>query len=226
MITDDQVDEAARGDLVVDESFTLGFECEVISGEGNGEAFIRLNMTEIVREGAGFREFDITHQTIYSIPAKVFPNKEARQEWAGKVMDAFREKLSYTTIAEAGLLLADSSNYFLDLMGYDRTPKKEMVEQHLVATRKRVSGFLGARGQRSPWSKAELELAMRRTLATLKKENPSLRAPTLDQVADVLRVMEDGKYKDKAPVSGEALGALLRRFKIDWQKLKPTLKQD
>ena len=158
----------------------------------------------------------------YSAPAGTFAEEGTADKWEEKVRAAFARRLVETMMFEASAHLADAGNYYLDEMGLDRAPvpRKELVEMHVNETRKRVSAYLGVKGQRSHWTGPELERAVRAMLSGITNS----QARTLDNVAAALR--KNDHYKKKAPASGEALGVLLKRFKLKWRDLKREAKSD
>lgn len=153
----------------------------------------------------------------YDVPPGTFDDDETRAEWETKARTFFTRRLVETMIYEASAHLADAGNFYLDEMGIDPAPvpRKELVEIHLNQTRARVSHYLGVKGQRSRWTRAELRRAV---LAALSSGGPH----TLAAVARQLQ----RSHARKAPASGEALGVLLKRFKLSWKELKAGEKTD
>jgi hypothetical protein len=200
-----------RGEIVLLDSFPLAFNCELEAVNERGEIIvtIRLDVTEPApRYAMGGKGGGSFH-----VPARVFRDQAQRNEWISRTLARLQMDIAGAMMHEAMLLLIDSGNYHLDFMGVDPEPttKNELVKIHLNETEQRVRKFLGAKGQRSQWTRAELERAVTTARRSLGKPNA-----TLDEVAEVLR----RTHPKKGPASGEALGATLRRFKINWKGIK------
>ena len=148
-----------------------------------------------------------------TIPASAARDPAKREEWFSETADSVGRTLAWALRHEAFLHFQDAGNFFLDKIGIDPNPatRSELVELHVNETRARVSNFLKAKGTRSRWTKTELERDVTNALRALRGKHP-----TLDAVAEILRK----EKKEKGPVSGAALGALLKRFGLSWRKLK------
>lgn len=201
-----------HGEVIREETFQLEFSCVLRVTEREGQVALSLHL-EPTKGVPGVMTAHGGHNAILTVPASVFGDKATRAEWVNKSLARLKRYLVYTMMHEAALLNGDAGNYYLDFMGIDPEPttKKELVKIHLNETEKRVAAFMGARGQRSQWTRAELE----RAVSTARR---SIKGPrvTLDDVAEALRRM----HPHKAPASGEALGTMLRRFKIKWKGIK------
>jgi hypothetical protein len=153
------------------------------------------------------------HAGTLTFPSRGFPDAESRTEWIQKAFSLFTVYLGHALTHEAFLLFVDAGNLAAETMGFDTDPvgRNELVKIHLKQTEQRVSNFMRARGQRSKWTAAGLERAVRAALRSLPRKSRGL-----DEVAAALRET----YPKQAPVSGPALGKMLERFGIDWMKIK------
>lgn len=204
-----------QGEINSQESFSIAYKLTlgaVSTDDGRVSLFLDFGV-EQEAPGVLPPPFELISHSFLTVPANIFPDDALRDEWINKSLAGFKRCITITISEELRLALGDAGNYYLDLMGIDPEPttKKEMVRIHTNETEKRVAGIVGARGQRSKWTRAELERAVTTARRSLKKPNA-----TLDEVAAVLRKT----HAKKAPASGEALGVLLRRFKISWKGVK------
>jgi hypothetical protein len=204
--------EEGGGERISEESFPLVFNCELSAVEHGGEVTIVCRI-EAEKEPPGALRMIGGNVMHYIVPTSIFRDRDARAEYLDSTLRRFKHHLAGWLMQEAGLLLMDTGNYYLDSMGIDPEPttKKELVKIHLNETEKRVANYLGVKGQRAKWTTAELERAVANARRSLKKPNA-----TLDEVADVLR----RTHPQKAPASGEALGVMLRRHRIKWKGIK------
>lgn len=206
-------------EVITEERFQIAFDCILSATEHNGEVSLNLNI-DVAQEVPGIIRMSRGRIAMLTAPANVFPSRAARAEWVNKSLARLKRFLTETMVHEATLLNGDAGNYYLDFLGLDPEPtsKKELVRIHTNETEKRVAAFMGAKGQRSKWTRAELERAVTTARRSLKKPHA-----TLDEVAEVLR----RTHPLKAPASGEALGTLMRRLGVDWKGIKkPTVQED
>jgi len=195
------------------EKFTLCFEVEIhgdpqLDDHAGMSIFVDNKNEGIEGLGKERRQFS---RIVF--PPDGFPDQEARDEWAHKAAATFKAVVGSVMLDEMYLLFVDSANYHAETMGFDTNPvgRKELVKIHVKETERRVSVFMGAKGQRSKWTRAGLERAVRHALRTLPRGKRKL-----EHVAAALRK----SHPSQGPVSGEALGAMLRRHKIPWKNLK------
>lgn len=147
------------------------------------------------------------------VPTTAFKTKEEWAEYIMRVETNFRTYVHLAMAAEALQTFHDAGESAFTDMGLTPgalTPK-EILGIHVNATKNRVAKIVGAKGRRSKWTRAELERDVRSAMRALKRGDRNL-----SNVADVLRA----RKPDKAPVSGEALGVLLKRFRIPWKDIK------
>lgn len=149
----------------------------------------------------------------YHVPPGAISDDKTAGAWMAGAAKFFWSGLIETIMFEASAHLADAANYYLDEMGLDPAPvkRKELVEMHINETRKRVSAYLNARGNRSKWTRRELERAIRGALAALPKQRRTQ--------AEVVKKLKD-THARKAPPSVPALKQLVARHSLDWRTLK------
>lgn len=140
------------------------------------------------------------------------PTDEQLAAWAQEVFDRASAGLPVLLAAIAIEYLHGVSHLLQATEHPDDWDAEEVIQNHLKQIEYYLRSLLEAkRGKRSKWTGVELERAVRRALIPLPA-----RERKLDKVAEKLREI----YPDRAPVSGEALGALLKRFKLSWREIK------
>ncbi len=153
------------------------------------------------------------HTGVMKIPAAIFKNEEELRTWFHTSFHTFSTSVIHTILHEALLRFGDVANGTLDTQNIEPSDRKELVNNHVRETTKRVREELkiSEHGHYSPWTKYKLTNAVRRSLRALPKSER-----TYDNVANLLK----DSHGDKAPASGESLRQLMRRFEVDWKTLK------
>src|ERR671913_406154 len=142
--------------------FSLTFEVVVQSGNPEGDP------AELVLDinPSGYKSLLPRQTFTMQLPARGFPDVAAREEWASKTATAFRKRVPGALVHEMYLLFMDTANFYGVDLGYDTAPvgRNELVKIHLGATEQRVRAYMKAKGQRSKWTAAGLERAVRHAL--------------------------------------------------------------
>jgi hypothetical protein len=156
---------------------------------------------------------DFTPGNFIKHPFRPEPTDEQLAAWAQQVFDKASAGLPVLLAAVAIEYLEGVAHLLQATDHPDDWDEEEVIKDHLKQIEYYLRSLLEAtkRGKRSRWTSKELERAVRRALIGLPT-----RERKLDKVAEKLREI----YPDRAPVSGEALGVLLKRFKLSWRKMK------
>jgi hypothetical protein len=156
---------------------------------------------------------DYTPGNFIKSPFRPEPTDEQLAAWAQQVFDRASAGLPVLLSAIAIEYLQGVAHLLQATGHFDDWDEEEVIQDHLKRIEYYLRSLLEApkRGKRSKWTARELERAVRRAVLSLPVPERKL-----DKVAEKLREI----YPDRAPVSGEALGALLKRFKLSWRKIK------
>lgn len=156
---------------------------------------------------------DFTPAIFAKSPFRPEPTDEQLATWAQQVFDKASAGLP-VLLAAVAIEYLEGVAHLLQATGHpDDWDEEEVIQDHLKQIEYYLRSLLEApkRGKRSKWTSKELERTVRRALTKLPT-----RERTLNNVAAKLREIEP----KRAPVSGEALGVLLKRFKLSWRKIK------
>ncbi len=150
---------------------------------------------------------------IHTRPRKPEPTDEDLAAWAQQVFDRASSGLP-VLLSSIVIGYLEGVAHLLEETGHpDDYAEEEVIQDQLTQIENYLRGLLESpkRGKRSKWTRFRIERAVQRALKNMK-----VKDRTLDNVAAILR----NKHPESAPVSGEALGALLKRFEISWRKIK------
>ncbi len=153
------------------------------------------------------------HTGVIKIPAAIFKNEEQLRTWFHTAFNTYNTSVIHAVLHEALLRFGDVANETLDTQKIEHSDRKELVNNHIRETTKRIREELkiSEHGHYSPWTKYKLTNAVRRSLRALPKSER-----TYGNVASLLK----NTHGEQAPASGESLRQLMRRFEVDWKTLK------
>ncbi len=183
------------------------------------EVKVIISQTTLLKVAAGgrtIREDRDSREGSMPLPIWMFQDEEALRDFWKRVRGTFYETLPETLMLAAADHVQLITQYILAETHPEEIALKEYIDERANYRKRELKRILklSVVGNFSAWSRTELARAVRSAIVRLKKDLSS--KVTLDTVADKLKET----HGEIAPKNGEALGALLKRNKLDWMKIK------
>lgn len=179
----------------------------------NGKVQVTLTISAITRISYNGEIDETKHSRPHFSAVISMPSKEAAQAWVRRVSSTFLEELHEPLMIAAYDHLGIVGNFLLNEMGIESVDVAAYIDEQAKfrARDTKRSLELSLVGKFSPWTKTDLERALRQVLLPLPKEKRT-------QAAAARKLQET--FPDQAPKNGESLRQLMYRLGVDWKRLK------
>lgn len=194
-------------------SITIFPDLRFLIDVANGKVQVTLIVSATTRVEYNGQVQETTHDKPDFSTVIAMPSKEAAQEWVRRVSRSFLEELYEPLILTTYDHLGVVGNFLLNEMGIESVDVAAYIDEQAKfrARDTKRALELSLVGKFSPWTKTDLERALRQVLSPLPKE---LRT----QAAAAKKLREI--FPDHAPKNGESLRQLMYRLGVDWKHLK------
>jgi sigma54-dependent transcription regulator len=198
--------ESFNFELLVKGSITLDEETQEVTSK-----FIVINRD--TRDGETLETQLAERLQTMGSPVRLFQDNEQLQIWFRTAVQKLLFHLPRILAEETSMSLRDQANAALNALKIETLDMKDIVDDHLRDTADRIKDTLDMQrmGQQSAWTKLRLKRAIRREVASLPKQER-----TLKKVSERLL----SAYPDAAPASSDSLRKLITRFDLDWRELR------
>jgi len=194
-------------------SITIFPDLHFLIDVANGKVAVTLTVSSTTRVEYNGEVQETKHSKPFFSTVIAMPSKEAAQEWVRRVSSSFFEELYEPLMITAYDHIGIIGNYLLNEMGIESVDVAAYIDEQAKfrARDTKRSLELSLVGKFSPWTKTDLERALRQVLLPLPKEKRT-------QTTAAKKLRET--FGERAPKNGESLRQLMYRLGVDWKRLK------